>query len=306
MPEALRLGTRQSTLALAQSREVAQRLEARHSGVRVELVPITTRGDREKGDLSRLGGKGLFTAELEAGLSGGELDLAVHSLKDLPVHLPEGLRLAAFPVRADPRDALVNATASDLDDLPGGAVLLTGSLRRRAQILHLRPDLATEPIRGNVGTRLDKWRRSGHAGLILAMAGLERLGLAESAEIPIHPLDPEIFLPAPGQGTLAVEVQAGGRAEELVRAIDHPAIHRAADAERRIVAAFGGDCTLPLAAFARPDGDNLQLTAWIAAPDGQPLARGEGRAEDPAAAAEACLAAMRSAGAGDVLAEIRR
>ena len=153
----LRLGTRRSALALAQSRWVAERL-ARAAGVEVELVPITTRGDRTPGDLAAAGGKGLFTAELEAGLLAGDLDLAVHSLKDLPVALPAGLVLAAFPERADPRDALVSAAASSLEALPAGAVLLTGSLRRRAQLLALRPDFEVRPVRGNVDT--SPWARA--------------------------------------------------------------------------------------------------------------------------------------------------
>ena len=300
----LRLGTRRSPLSLAQARQVAAVLAGSHPGVFVELVPITTRGDREPGDLSRLGGKGLFTAELERGLLAGDLDLAVHSLKDLPVRLPDGLAIAAFPPRGDPRDALVSEIARELDDLPPAAVLLTGSLRRRAQILRRRPDLGVEPLRGNVGTRLERWRRSGRAGVILAQAGLERLGLGGD-EVPAHPLDPESMVPAPGQGTLAVEVARGGRAERLCRALDHPPTARAARAERSIVRAFGGDCALPLAAWAREAGGELWLTALVATPDGRRAARGEGRSADPAVAVDACLKALRDAGAEEIVAALR-
>jgi hydroxymethylbilane synthase len=247
----LRLGTRGSALALAQSGETARALEASHPGLRVELVPIVTRGDRLAGELAAVGGKGLFTEELERGLLDGSLDLAVHSLKDLPVALPPGLVLAAFPRRGDARDVLVSAVAADLDGLPAAAVVLTGALRRRAQILLRRPDLRVEGLRGNVDTRLRRWRERGAGALILAGAGLARLGLHASPELPAHPLAPEAMLPAPGQGTLALEVRRGSRAEELCAVLDDPATGATADAERRVVAAFGGDCTLPLAAWAR-------------------------------------------------------
>ncbi len=300
----LRLGTRESPLALAQSRQVAGQLEQLHPDVTVELVAISTRGDREPGDLARLGGKGLFTEELEEGLLDGRYDLAVHSLKDLPVSLPEGLRVAAFPRRADPRDALVSTLGADLDALPAGSVLLTGSQRRRAQILHHRRDLRVEGIRGNVGTRLAKWRDSGAAGVILAAAGLARLGLGD---LPAHPLDPGVLVPAPGQGILALEVAAGSRAEALCAALDHAPSARAAAAERRVVAAFGGDCTLPLAAWARPDGDaGLRLTALLATPDGERLCRGEALGDTPAEVARACLAAMHRDGAREVLEALGR
>lgn len=302
-PIRLRLGTRESPLAMAQSRQVASALADRHPDVDVELVSMSTRGDREMGDLGKIGGKGLFTEELEQGLLDGSLDLAVHSLKDLPVKLPEGLGVVAFPERADPRDALISDVAGDLSELPAGAVLLTGSDRRRAQLLHQRHDLRIEPVRGNVGTRLRKWRESGHAGAILATAGLERLNLDD---VPYHPLDPEVVIPAPGQGILAIEVKLGGRAEPLCRALNHEPSARAAEAERRIVTAFGGDCTLPLAAWARPAGDGLRLTALLADRDGTRVCRGEGFGRDPGAAAEACLAEMRREGSEDLLALLKR
>jgi hydroxymethylbilane synthase len=301
---ALRLGTRRSPLALAQSRLVARALEAAHPGLVVELVPRTTTGDVLPGDLTQHGGKGLFTRELEEGLLDGTLDLAVHSLKDLPAALPVGLIVAAYPERADPRDVLVSAVAAAIDELPEGSVVLTGSLRRRAQLLARRPDLAVEPVRGNVETRLRKWRETGAAAVVLAAAGLDRLGLAE---LPAHPIPPEAMLPAPGQGTLAVEVRQGGQAEGLCRALDHPPTAHAAAAERAVVAAFGGDCTLPLAAWARGEpGKGVRLDALIASPDGRRIARGEGTGTTPAEAARACIAALRAAGADEVLAELSR
>jgi hydroxymethylbilane synthase len=298
----LRLGTRRSPLALAQSGMMARALEAAHPGLTVELVPIVTTGDVVPGDLARFGGKGLFTQELEAGLLDGSLDLAVHSLKDLPVTLPAGLALAALPRRADARDVLVSEAAEDLDGLPEGAVVLTGALRRRAQILMRRPDLRVEPLRGNVDTRLRKWRETGAGGVILAGAGLDRLALTD---LPAHPIAPEILLPAPGQGTLALETREGSRAFTLCQALNDLPTARAADAERRVVAAFGGDCSLPLAAWARPEGNELRLTALLATPDGRYFARGEAVAATPEEAAEACVAAMRAGEAEEVLARIR-
>ena len=299
----MRLGTRRSALAMAQSGMVARALEALHPGLAVELVPIVTRGDRMPGDLSALGGKGLFTEELESGLLDGALDLAVHSLKDLPVRSPDGLIVAAYPERADARDVLVSETAGSVAALPRGARVLTGSLRRRAQLLALRPDLSVEPVRGNVETRLRKWRQNGAEGVILAAAGLARLGLAD---VPAHPLDAGEMLPAPGQGILAVQVRRGGAAEALCAALDHPPSRAAALAERGVVAAFGGDCTLPLAAWARPEGRGMRLAALLASPDGSGAARVEVAGEDePEALAARCVAALRERGAERVLALLR-
>lgn len=304
---ALRLGTRGSALALAQSRQVALALAAAHPGLRVELVPIVTRGDRHLGDLAAVGGKGLFTAELESGLLDGSLDLAVHSLKDLPVALPDGLILAAHPRREDARDVLVSEVAADLAGLPEGAVVLTGSLRRRAQLLLQRPDLRVEPLRGNVDTRLRRWRESGAAAVVLAGAGLARLGDALPAGLPLHPLAPDVMLPAPGQGILALQTRQDGDAAHLCAALDDPATAAAAAAERLVVATFGGDCTLPLGAWARfapANGALLRLTALLVTPDGRHAARGEGTGATAGEAASACIAALRDAGASEVLARI--
>jgi hydroxymethylbilane synthase len=312
----LRLGTRKSALAVAQSTTVARALEALHPGLRVELVTLETRGDRTAGMLAPLGGKGLFTEELEKGLLDRSLDLAVHSLKDLPVALPEELVVAAFPERADPRDVLVSELAHGLEDLPPGSVVLTGALRRQAQVLAAAPELRVESVRGNVQTRLRRWRESAAGGVVLAAAGLARLGLLGADDLPAHPLDPEAFVPAPGQGTLAVEVRSGGEAEELVRALNHEPTALAADAERRVVAAFGGNCALPLAAWARPlpdraagagaNGGGLTLTGLLATPDGRRIARAEVTAGSAEEAAAACVAAMREAGAGEILERIGR
>ena len=298
----LRLGTRKSPLALAQSSWVARRLEDLHPGCTVELVPIVTQGDRTPGDLAAFGGKGLFTEELESGLLDGTLDLAVHSLKDLPVHLPEGLEVASYPPREDPRDALVSATAGSLDELAPGDVVLTGALRRRAQVLHWRPDVRVEPLRGNVGTRVRKWREAGAAAVVLAFAGLRRLDLEE--DLPIHPLDAERFIPAPGQGTLAVEVKVGSPAAALCQGLDHQPTREAAAAERRIVEALGADCTLPLGAWCRAQDGQLRVLAVLATDDGERMARAEGRGDTPREAADACLAALAANGSEAIRAEL--
>jgi len=297
----LRLGTRSSPLAIAQSRLVAQALEAAHPGVAVELVPMSTRGDRLPGDLNKVGGKGLFTAELEAGLLDGTLDLAVHSLKDLPVRSHDELVIAAYPERADPRDVLVSDVAVRVRELPRGARVLTGSLRRQAQLLALRPDLEMVPVRGNVETRLRKRRETGAAATVLAAAGLLRLGLLDE---PVHPLEADEVLPAPGQGTLAVQTRRGGEAEALCAALDHAPTRAAAIAERAVVAAFGGDCTLPLAAWGRSTNGGLTLTALLAMPDGSDLVRGESIGRDAEAVAVACIERMRTQGADSLLARL--
>lgn len=267
---------------------------------------METRGDRTAGLLAPLGGKGLFTEELEAKLLDGSLDLAVHSLKDLPVTLPAELVVAAFPERADPRDVLVSEVATGLAELPAGASVLTGALRRQAQVLATNPRLRVEGVRGNVQTRLRKWREQRAGGVVLAAAGLARLGMTG---LPAHPLDPEGFVPAPGQGTLALEVRSGSEAERLCRGLDHPATARAADAERRVVAAFGGNCALPLAAWARPaeradEEGPLTLTSLLASPDGTRIARAEATAGSPEEVAAACVAALREQGAEAILATL--
>lgn len=296
----LRLGTRKSALAMAQSSAVARALEGAHPGLQVELVSVVTEGDRISSPLAEVGGKGLFTEELERGLLDGSLDLAVHSLKDLPVALPEGLRIAAYPRRADPRDALVSEAGSDLAALPAGGVVLTGSLRRQAQILRHRQDLQVVGLRGNVDTRIRKWREEGAAGVILAAAGLERLGI--SRDLPVHPLDPAVVLPAPGQGTLALEVRRGGPAEEIVATLNHPPTALTAEAERAVVEAFGGNCTLPLAAWAKADeAGGLSLTALLATPDGRHWADGQATGTTPSAVARDCVDQMRARGADEVL-----
>jgi hydroxymethylbilane synthase len=268
----IRLATRGSVLALAQAALVAERLRAR--GEAVEVVPIRTEGDRlAEARLATLGGKGLFIRELEQALVEGRVDCAVHSLKDLPAALPAGFVLAAFPPRDAPGDVLVTRGGGGLDDLPAGAVVGTSSPRRRALVLALRPDLSVVPMRGNVDTRLAKLAAGACDGVVLAAAGLARLGLA-----PVHvrALDPAVFVPAVGQGILAVEVLASDRRTvALLEAVDHGPTRVCALAERAYLSRLGASCNSPMAAHATLAGGRLRVTALVASEDGQQVLRGE-------------------------------
>jgi hydroxymethylbilane synthase len=259
----LRLGTRGSQLALAQARLVADRLEAAAPGLAVELVTIVTAGDRDQATPLAAGERpGWFTTAIQEALQRGEVDIAVHSLKDLPTRRPQGLVIAAVPLREDPRDALVSRTGAPLRSLPPGAVVGTGSPRREAQLRELRPDLDIRPIRGNVETRIRKVREGEYDAAVVALAGLRRLGLeAEAAEI----FGFEELLPAPGQGALAVECRADdARARGLLARIDDPAVRLAVTAERSFLAAIEGGCSFPAAAYAEHFGTTLKLHALVA------------------------------------------
>jgi hydroxymethylbilane synthase len=259
---------------------VAERIRQRAAGVDVELVRIRTSGDRETSrPLYDVGGKGLFTKEIDEALLAGEVDAGVHSMKDVPAALPAGLAIAAVPGREDPRDVLVARTRGGLGALPRGARVGTSSLRRRALVRHARPDVDVVDLRGNVETRLAKWRRGEIDGTLLAAAGLRRLGIElDEAE----PLPAGDFVPAIGQGALAVEAAPGTRWWALLASLDEPDAARAVAAERAFLRAVGGDCKTPIAAHARVAGGALELAAVIADPDGERLVRGEvaGRVEE--------------------------
>ena len=263
----IRIGTRGSRLALVQTHSVADAIRAKHPEVAVVVEIIETQGDRVLDrPLSAVGDAGVFIKEIEAALLEERVDLAVHSMKDLPSKLTDGLALAATTERFDPRDVLVARSASSLETLPRGGTVATGSLRRRSQLLALRPDLKVEDLRGNVPTRLEKFDRSTWDAIILAGAGLERLGLATRIRsyIPI-----ESMLPAVGQGALALETRASDREiAETVWFLSHAPTERAVVSERSFLARLEGGCRVPIAAYAEIRGGSLSLRGYVGAVDG--------------------------------------
>ena len=289
----LRLGTRGSRLAVAQSGQVANALRAR--GAEIEMVVIRTSGDRLADvALADFGGKALFVREIEEALLDGRVDAGIHSLKDMPAVLPDGLRLAAYPPREDPRDVLLTRSGGGLDDLPRGARVATSSLRRRALLLARRPDLRIEPIRGNVDTRLRKLDEGLCDGLVMARAGLERLGLKPEHA---YALPVEEFLPAVGQGIVGVEAREGDtEVLEALRGVDHPGTRMQALAERAFLRRLGAGCHTPVAGHARLDGDLISIAGLVASPDGVTVLTGE--ASGPSSRAEALGERL----AGDLLA----
>jgi len=275
MPETLVIASRGSQLALWQAHWVGRQLANLGFASRIDIVKTT--GDKITDvPLAQVGAKGLFTKEIEEALLAGRADLAVHSLKDLPTELPAGLVLAAVPVREDPRDALVGKR---LADLPQGAKVGTSSLRRSAQLRQLRPDLRIEPVRGNLDTRLRKLDAGHYDAIVLAAAGMKRLGWEDRiAEI----LPPDIVCPAVGQGALAIETRAPGLA--ACRQLNDPTTHAAVAAERALLGALGGGCQVPIGAYATVNAGRLSMQAVVVSPDGVNLVRDH--AEGPAGDAD--------------------
>ena len=276
----LRIATRKSPLALWQTEHVADRLRAAHPGLAVELVPLSTRGDEVLDrSLAAIGGKGLFLKELELAMQRGEADCAVHSLKDVPMELEPGFALAAILARADHADAFVSNRFDGIGALPPGACVGTSSLRRQAQLRALRPDLQLRDLRGNVNTRLAKLDAGEYDAIVLACAGLQRLGF--DARIRAR-LDAPGWLPAPAQGAIAIECRAGDDAvAALCAPLDDAATRACVGAERAMNQALHGSCHVPVAAFARRDGDRLWLQGLVgSAADGRAVrADGEGRVD---------------------------
>jgi hydroxymethylbilane synthase len=289
----IRIGTRGSALALWQAEHVGARLSA--LGHEVERRVITTTGDRvQDRRLEAVGGKGAFLKEIEDAMLAGEVDLAVHSLKDVPTVLPDGLSLCAILERADPRDAVLSS-GPRLAGLPPGARLGTTSLRRQALVRAMRPDLVLADLRGNVDTRIRRLREGRFDAILLAMAGLTRLGRAEEAT---EALDPRLFVPAPGQGAIALECRdADAAVRDAVASLDHVPTARAVSAERAFLEALGGGCNVPLGAHAFAVGGELELVAFVAAADGEGLLRGERRGADPRGLGRALAEELRSRGA---------
>lgn len=297
----IRIATRASKLAIAQSRLVAARLE--DIGQRTELVTLSTRGDRTAGALAGAGGKGLFTEELSRALHKGDVDIAVHSAKDLPVHRQEGVVIAVVPERADAADVLVSRVGP-LEELPSGAVIGTGSPRRAAQIRALRDDLRVASIRGNVDTRVQKALQEPRSvdAVVLARAGLERLGLVDSRAGYIHPL-PEEFIPAAGQGALAVECCCGrAPLQEFLAALSHAPSFDALLAERDIVRCLGADCHSCLGVHIAQRGHGRWLgRAMVARRDGSGMLRAASEGAGAEEAGQLLLSELVTAGAKALL-----
>ena len=265
----LRLGTRKSPMAMVQSQQVA-RLITERAGRDVELIGITTFGDVSRAHLAQIGGTGVFVSGLRTSLLHGDVDIAVHSLKDLPTAQPEGIVLAAVPPRDDPRDALIARDGAKLADLPEGARIGTGSPRRAAQLLLLRPDLRPVPVRGNADTRLGRVMSGEVDAVVLAYAGLARIGRLDAVT---QVFDPDEMLPAPGQGALAVECRSGQPdLADLLACVDDPATHAATTAERTLLAALEAGCSAPVGGYAA-GADGLRLRAVVVAADGETALR---------------------------------
>lgn len=306
--ESLVLGTRGSRLARWQAGRVASLLREAWPDIEVEVRAVETRGDRRPDvSIPELGGKGVFTAELEAALLDGEIDLAVHSLKDLPTELPEGLETLGVPEREDARDVLVRPGGrGGIADLQEGSVVGTSSLRRQAQLLARRPDCSVEPIRGNVGTRVEKAGSGGYDAVILAAAGLHRLELR--SEITAY-LEPPGWLPAPAQGALGLEGRADDDgARRAVAGLEDPDVAAEVAAERSFLAEVEGGCRVPIGARARVGDGRLRLEAVVLSPDGEREVRGseESAADRPESAGRELGRRLLRRGAGEILAALER
>jgi hydroxymethylbilane synthase len=305
VPQRLVIASRESALALWQARHVRDRLAALYPQTTIEILGLTTRGDQLRdASLAKLGGKGLFIKELEEALIDDRADLAVHSMKDVPMTLAPEFVLAAVMEREDARDAFVSNDHAGLDQLPAGAVVGTSSLRRASQICARYPRLVIEPLRGNVQTRLRKLDEGRYAAIVLAAAGLKRLGLEDRITTL---LAPEQSLPAPGQGALAIECRADrDDLVSLLAALDHPQTASCVAAERAMSQALSGSCVVPLGAFAELDADRLRLRGFVASPDGTRMIAGEvgGAVTDPEALGRELAAELNAQGAGEILAAL--
>jgi hydroxymethylbilane synthase len=304
-PDRIVIASRASMLAMWQAEHVREQLLALHPGCDVVIQSMSTRGDRILDrSLSKIGGKGLFVKELENALEAGEAHIAVHSMKDVPMVMPEGFVIAAIGAREDPRDAFVSNRHVSLDQLPAGARVGTSSLRREAQLRARHPSLDVQPLRGNVQTRLRKLDDGEFDAIILAAAGLKRLGLHDRIA---SCLSPEESLPAPGQGALGIECLAA-RADlaEWVAPLMDVSSARAVEAEREVSRLLGGSCQVPLGAFGEVDGPTLRLRGFVASPDGRRMvaARAEGPVADPLALGAELAHRLRAEGADAILSSL--
>ncbi len=302
-PGKIVIASRRSALAMWQAEHIAAELRRLHPGCEVGILGMTTKGDRVLDrPLADIGGKGLFVKELETALEDGRADLAVHSAKDVPMHLPPGFCLAAIPAREDPRDCFVSNHSASLASLRADSVVGTSSLRREAQLRELQPGLRVKPLRGNLETRLAKLDRGECDALVLAAAGLKRLGLAGRIRAM---LEPEQSLPAPGQGALAIECrEARSDLREWLAVLEDAATSACVRAERAVSRSLSGDCHLPLAAYAAASGSEIRLRGLVATRDGREVVRAEltGAAASPEELGEALAAELRRQGADAILA----
>ncbi|NIF50303.1 hydroxymethylbilane synthase [Enterobacter sp. Ap-1006] len=301
----LRIATRQSPLALWQAHYVKQRLEAFHPQLTVELVPMVTRGDvLLDTPLAKVGGKGLFVKELELAMLDGRADIAVHSLKDVPVEFPEGLGLVTICERDDPRDAFVSNHYQTLEELPAGSIVGTSSLRRQCQIAEQRPDLVIRSLRGNLGTRLGKLDKGEYDAIILAVAGLNRLEMQDRIR---YALPPEVSLPAVGQGAVGIECRLDDeRTKALLAPLNHHETAVRVSAERAMNMRLEGGCQVPIGSYAELKDNELWLRALVGAPDGSIMVRGErrGKPEDAVAMGVSLAEELLNNGAREILADV--
>ena len=299
------IGTRGSPLALWQAHWIKSQLESLHDDLTVDLVKIKTSGDKiQDVPLAKVGGKGLFTKEIEESMLRYEIDIAIHSMKDVPIQIPPSLTLSVVTEREDPRDALISRKNLKLDDLPKGAKVGTGSFRRTTQLLHYRPDLEVIPMRGNVQTRLNKLESEGLDAIILAAAGLIRLDMVDHIT---EYIDPEIMLPGGGQGAVGIE----SRKEDLrvmnrIFPLDHEETHRALEAERSFLTRLEGGCQVPIGVYATIDGNSLRLRGLVGSLDGKQVLKAEqtGSIEDPIAIGLGLAGEILEMGADKILKEV--
>ena len=300
------IASRESALAMWQARHIQSRLAALYPAADIAILGMTTEGDRRLGvALAQIGGKGLFVKELEDALLAGRADLAIHSLKDVPMTLAPGLVLAAITERADPRDAFVSRRYSRLAEIPAGGRVGTSSLRRASQLRARYPGLAVEPLRGNVPTRLRRLDEGGYDAIVLAAAGLKRLGLEERITAL---LTPEESLPAVGQGALAVECRSERPdLRAWLAPLNDESTAACVAAERAFSRALAGSCNVPLGGYAELSGTHLRLRGFVAAPDGTRMVTGEaeGRSDAPETLGQALAERLRAQGAGDILAQLQ-
>lgn len=304
-PKKLVIASRESALAMWQARHIQGRLQALYPETEVTILGMTTTGDQIlDSPLARIGGKGLFVKELEQALADGRADLAVHSMKDVPMHLPPGFSLAAIGEREDPRDAFVSNDYPNLESLPAGSIVGTSSLRRQSQLQARFPGLKIESLRGNLQTRLRKLDEGQYAAIILAAAGLKRLGLESRIR---ESIDPDNSIPAVGQGALGIEINAE-RLDllEVLAPLNHAETAACVEAERGMSRALAGSCQVPLGAFAQQHDDTLQMTGFVASIDGKNLLREsvQGPANQPEALGQALAAKLVARGADRILAAL--